>query len=948
MDDWDNGDLQQSIEPLTNREMEILSLLEGKYTNREIAQQLHLSYSTVKWYTQQIYGKLGVKNRKDAVTQSHLLGLGMSESQLITQKVNLPADLTPFVGRQAELEELDQLLKNQNVRLVSLIGPGGIGKTRLATQVGRRFMMTGVRLFPDGIYFVSLAPFDDATFVTTAIAEGVGFYFYASELDQRRQLLNFLRHKRLLLLLDNFEQLIDQNGLEILINLLEETEGVKILVTSRSQLGIRGEQVYVISGLDIPELDAIDQWQEPLEQVKNYSGIQMFLQEARLRQPGFTLTAESLVPVARLCKNLAGMPLGIELAAAWVGIIEPADILSRIEQSLDFLEEASTSLPERQQSLRAVFDASWNLLTKAERKAVMTVSIFRGGFSLKACEQISDLSLKILRSLSYKSWVQRVAGNRYQMHELLRQFAEEKLIGNASLRHQTQDRFSDYYCSLLQSQDQEWKGAGQLEAVSMVETDLQNIQTAWRWAVKRSDTDQIGKGLYSLCTYYEWRGRFLEGETACEAAVAVISRRVSESAVEKESLQLLIARLLIWQSVFTNDHQNADLLLRRSDVLLEKMDHTQLNVQACLVLYFRARGEFIKMKDPEAGYLFFEQSRSFAEGLGDEYGMAKALFGLGEFYWMTGVYDQSEQSIEQCLAIMRKLGDRRWIARCLRGLSVSSKYRNDLKSISQLQESIRLLEEIGDRPNMAQGILDLAITRLYLEGKFAEILPDLARVREIFNGVGYVPGSIESIVIHMIGTVHLHLGNYDLAKKAVFKSLLLCDQIQNQRTTAYNLTILGYIAILEGSLPEAERRFQDSLKLFDDLQDNQKPLPHAGLALVAHAHRRLQEAAYHICQILEGAKALSSHFLVYWALPVAALLLIDLGRCQRAIEIYNRAYQYPFVKNSKCLDDQVSQEIGRVEANLAPEIVAESKKSGETLSVWETVDDLITYFSANI
>ena len=297
---------------------------------------------------------------------------------------------------------------------------------------------------------------------------------------------------------------------------------------------------------------------------------------------------------------------------------------------------------------------------------------------------------------------------------------------------------------------------------------------------------------------------------------------------------------------------------------------------------------------------------------------------------------------------MRKYGNRRWIARCLRGLSYNSKYRSDAKSIDQLQESIRLSEEIGDRPNMAQCILDLAITRMYLEGKFTEILSDLSMVREICQEIGYVPDSIESIVSHMESVVYLHQGNYAQSKETLRQNLQLCNRIQNQRIAAYNLYGLGDIALHEGNYPKAQRFYQKSLELFDSLQEHHKTSPHAKLALVARANHQPQQAAFHICQILVGAKALSSHLLIYLALPVSALLLVDLGKERRAIEIYSLARQYPFVRNSKWLDDLVGQEIRQVEANLASEIAEDCRKSGSNLPVWETVDDLITYFSEKI
>jgi predicted ATPase len=805
---------------------------------------------------------------------------------------------------------------------------------------------SGTSRFTGGVYFVSLAPLNDSTFLITAIAETLAFNFFEGKQDQKRQLLDFLKHKHLLLVLDNFEHLIDEHGLKILSELLDEAEGVKVLVTSRSRLGMRGEQVYPLLGLEVPNPDAIPEWQHPLEEAKSYSSIQLFVQIASMRQPGYILTEHSLAPVARLCQTLQGMPLGIELATAWLGIMEPSSILALIQQSLDFLEAKNSSLPERQRSLRAVFDTSWSLLSGEEQKGVKTLSVFRGGFSLIAAEQTGGVSLVILRSLADKSWIQRVEEDRFQVHELLRQYGEEKLTEESSLWRQTNDSFCSFFCSLLQSLDQKWDGANQLDALFAVEADLKNIQHAWRWAVTQADKTQIDRGLHSLSTFYQWRGRFQEGQAACAAAVERLRSLITEAGAELTDLQLLIARLLVWQSIFTNDSLYADQLLKQSYAILDQLDRTDPNVQRCLAFWFLSQGDLFLFKDRKQAFSSYEQSCSLAEGAGDELMMAKALFGLGGILWLTGSFDEASELLDQCLAIMRKLGNKRWIGICLSDLAILSKHRGDLKTAEdQHHESIQILDEIGDDFNRAISIIDFAGT-LEWEGKFAESLQNTTVVRQIFRDLGHMPTSIEAHLCLVIAGNHLHLGRYAEAQDSTRQCLLLAKSSDNLQITGFCLRYLGKLALIEGRYHEAQQYLQEGLALLNSVQQNLAAVTHADLTLVARALDLPQQSVYHMVQVLEKTKQLRSQYMICHALPVAALLLADLGQDQRAVEIYSLAWQNSHVNQSKWFEDVIGKKLRQVKSSLAPELARSSWQTGKTLPVWETVEGLIEDFSS--
>ncbi|MGC9358146.1 MAG: AfsR/SARP family transcriptional regulator, partial [Anaerolineae bacterium] len=328
---------------------------------------------------------------------------------------NLPASSTPFVGRQAEIDQIKALLTSSDSRIVTLVGPGGMGKTRLALQTARE----ALKDFRDGVFFVPLAPLSTSGLLIQAIADALDFPFFQRESESPRdQLLNYLREKKLLLVLDNFEHLIAVAPL--LSDVVRAAPGVTLLVTSRERLNLHGEWVFKIPGMRVPESSSV-------EELTEYGAVQLFIQSARRAAGHFDLTDENREDVVRICQLVAGSPLGIELSASWARLLAPREIVAEIEHSLDFLTTSLRDLPERHRSLRAVFEHSWHLLENEEQALFRRLSIFRGGFTREAAREVAEASLLHLSSLVDKSVLRRDPVGRYELHELLRQYAEEKL-----------------------------------------------------------------------------------------------------------------------------------------------------------------------------------------------------------------------------------------------------------------------------------------------------------------------------------------------------------------------------------------------------------------------------------------------------------------------------------------------------------------------------------------
>ena len=359
------------------------------------------------------------------------------------QHHNLPVSLTPFVGRQEELTRLAAILANPACRLLTLVGPGGIGKSRLAIRAARLQLGT----YLDGVYFVSCVATASVELLPATIAEALNFTFHGPT-DPKEQLLNYLRQKEMLLVIDNFEHLLA--GAELLLELLRGAPpGLKLLVTSRERLNVPPEWLFEVAGLSVPPDCLASGAAEDLE---TYDAVALFLQAVRRLQPDFSPSGPAESRVGCLCRLVQGMPLALELAAPWVRTLTCAEIVQEIERDLDFLTGSRRDAPDRHHSIRAVFDHSWRLLSAEEQRVLAGLSVFRGGFQRQAAHQVAGASLATLSALVDKSLLRFNPLGRYDLHELLRQYAFERLGETAGAKESALARHSQYYLEFMHQQ----------------------------------------------------------------------------------------------------------------------------------------------------------------------------------------------------------------------------------------------------------------------------------------------------------------------------------------------------------------------------------------------------------------------------------------------------------------------------------------------------------------
>ena len=420
---------------------------------------------------------------------------------------NLPQQITPFVGRRQELSDLAALLNDPNTRQITILAPGGMGKTRLAIETTR--LQLGQ--YADGVIFVPLAPLSSPNDIVTTIADHIGFSFYGKN-TPAQQLVDFLRDRSMLLVLDNFEHLLD--GIALIAAIMHSAAGVQVLTTSRERLNLQGETVYTLRGMDFPTRET------PADMLA-YDVVKLFMQSAQRIRFDYELQAHDLDHLVRICRLTEGMPLGIELAAGWTDVLSLERIAVEIQKGIDILETEMRDVPERHRSLRATFEGTWERLTGEEQQVFMRLSVFRGSFTVYAAQMVAEADVRLLRKLTSKALIRVAQDDRHDIHELLRQFGGEKLRMSGE-DATVQAAHAAFFADFMAERRQDIRTNRQLDALELIDPDFENVRSAWQFAVSQQQWDQLPKFLHSLWFYLDARTRAQEGIALLEFAVEAL------------------------------------------------------------------------------------------------------------------------------------------------------------------------------------------------------------------------------------------------------------------------------------------------------------------------------------------------------------------------------------------------------------------------------------------
>jgi len=735
---------------------------------------------------------------------------------------NLPAELTSFVGRGTEMAQTLARLQDPTCRLVTIIGLGGVGKTRLALHIAR--FLAGEELiaapvgtpnrptfFPEGIYFVPLAGLESSPELDNVLAASIADSLQiplAGDMAPVTQLIHALVDKNLLLVLDNFEHLIA--AAPFLVALLEKTRRLKLLVTSRVRLNLRSEQLVSLDGLSTPSPDELVHAVVVDESILNaYSATQLFVQRARVVLPDLVLNATTNAAIVRICHLVQGLPLGLELAAAWLRLLTCEEIASEIQRHLDFLDNSQTDTPVHQRGLRAVFNHSWRLLSPAEQQLLRQLAIFRGGFTRVAAGAVTTAPLAVLAALMDKSLVRRsdprpgldATGDfsgraRYELPEVISQYAVEFLVQMGEY-DTIAARHAAYYTDFLSAHYPYLLGAKQPEALRAISAEIENIRAAWQWSSLHLDGDDVGlfriaRSLNPLFQFYDMRSWFQEGATLFAQTAARLARwlKADLPANDATGYAVVYAKLQArwgWFAFHLGRHAESRTLLEES---LARLRAFNAEVESIFNLNYlgavlRHLGEFA------ASEALLQAGLALAQKHDDRLSASIALNTLGQLALLQGKLEQAQTFCRQALGIKREIGDRWGMTYSLTYLGRVVQAGGDYDAAQKLfEESLAIYQEIGDQRGAAFSLQNLADTA-QLSGQLSTAQTHYLASLQIYRTIG--SRAEASLTLARIGAVACDQGDYALADKRLREALTLAWSVQ--ATPSLLASVLGMAAL---------------------------------------------------------------------------------------------------------------------------------------------------------
>jgi predicted ATPase/DNA-binding CsgD family transcriptional regulator len=759
-----NNSVEPLVEPLTRREREILGLLAEGHSAPEMAQQLHLAVSSVKWHQQQLYGKLGVNSKQAALQRAAELGLleitPAAQPHPSAPKHNLPLQITRFFGREAEIAQLKARLAQH--RLVTLAGSGGVGKTRLSLRTAEE-LLGG---FADGVWFVALAPLTDPALVAPTVAAVLGLRGEAGQ-PVVEALIDYLRRRQVLLVLDNCEHVLEACA-QLVDGLVRACSGVTVLASSREPLGIEGEAVVAVPSLPFPTAGTPIQ----ADGLADYAAVRLFLDRVKLTLPNYAVTANNAAALARICQRLDGIPLALELAAARLRLLDAETLAARLDDVFGLLTGGSRTALPRQQTLRATMDWSYRLLTDEERLLLQRLSVFAGGCTLEAAEAVcsgegleAGQVLEVLGALVAKSMVtadhQPGAALRYRLLETVRQYARDKLTeAGAAPRRRRYHR--DYFLEFAEANLSKLQTVARSAWQPKIEAERDNFRLALEWSFTDLGVPDAGPRLLLVAQSVD----LYPYQEACDWA-------------------------------------NRGLALCRSRAEIPTWLHIKL---------LELVGHLVSGPDPDGALSFMQQAVSLARTMGPDgqETLMWSLFDLCLAYLNIDAADDASAALDEAEAILQSLGPVRYLPdeflRVRAYFAVQKAriaYVRDQFALSkQLSwECVRLYEASGSRWFAHVGYTHLGVTCISL-GEYVEAMQHLLTASERSHEYGRKP---TVYLAFWLARAAYHLDRLREAGEYCLESLRLANDELDMRWVGLNTALLAAISAKRGERARAAR-----------------------------------------------------------------------------------------------------------------------------------------------
>jgi predicted ATPase/DNA-binding XRE family transcriptional regulator len=852
---------------------------------------------------------------------------------------NLPS-LPALIGRRAELEALVDLLMRPETRLVTLLGPGGIGKTRLALAVAGYLLTlpSSATRFAGGIFFVDLTAIGTAPQLFPAIAAALKLRLEPTPgIESPRQALqSYVQSKRLLLVLDNVEHLVE--AAPLLAELLRAAPGVKLLVTSRERLHLQEDHLFPVEGLPAP---AAAPTVDNLAIIARSDAVALFVQAAQRSRRGFRLNSGNLAAIVAICRMVGGMPLALQLAAAWTVLLSPSQIAAEIGGSLDFLTTTLRDLPERQRSLRAVIEPSWRRLDPHDQALFAQLCLFRGSFTLAAGRAVTGCDLRALARLHDSSFLHHTAAaGRYQIHEVLRHFGATQLRVLPGVEEAAQARFAGYYCRLLDKIGTHLKGRSQLAALRLAEMEDDNLRMAWVWAAQQGRHDLQAQALDGLLRFYEWQARFAEGAHACRLALDSLGDPAEGHTA------LLRAHLLAWAGICARhlgEPEQAARFLAESLALCEAPSAVGSDVHVLRAFVRLRMGRFAERSDLAQAQAHYTESLTLYRALDEGRGAALALEGLGFVALENKAWQAATDYYEESLRLLEAAGDARARVRVLTRLAVALGLRRKherAEQVAQEAEAAALL--LGDRAMLAYVLGERAVISSFQAHDTAQATSAYAtRSLALYQELGDSHGLPN---LHMIAAQGLiDLGRYADAREHAQRVVMLARRSGDHYYRGAALMHLGQVALVEQNYGLAQQLLHESVEALQ-LSRQKRYLDWAysllGIAALrlhddSQAHQRLVEALH----LLEESEEVEAGHA--FALEGVALFFAGRGAPARAAALQNLIDQELGTNGCILADDIAANELRALAAGLPPHLCVAAQQNLPSRDLRRVAHDLL-------